>query len=128
MKSIMIRTEQDIHIAINMVRTIASAFSYSNVDIQKVMVTTSELTQNILDHTGRPGFFTCEYQEGVGLRIIVKDNGRGIKDIKKILQGDADFPKKGLGLGLVGAKRLMDEFIVETSERGTSIIAIKRKK
>lgn len=126
-KSMIIRSEQDIQIAINSVRTIASAFSFSEVDIQKVMVTTSELTQNILDHTGKPGAFSCEYIDG-GLKIIVKDNGGGIKGIEKILKGETNFSKKGLGLGLVGAKRLMDDFVVDTSERGTTIIAIKRKK
>lgn len=127
-KVLIIRSEQDIRLAISAVRQIAQSVSFSEVDLQKVMVATSELTQNILDHTEGVGVFKCDDINGRGIRIAVQDNGKGIKELKRIFGGDTGFNKKGLGLGLAGAKRLLDEFQIDTSERGTKIIGIKWKK
>ncbi|WP_231686842.1 ATP-binding protein [Bacillus sp. JCM 19034] len=105
----------------------ANSITFSKVDLQKVIVSVSELTHNILDHAGGLGEFSCEYISDKGLKITVQDYGTGIKEIDKILNGDPNFNRKGLGLGLLGAKRLMDDLKIDTSERGTTIIAIKWK-
>ncbi|WP_236034929.1 ATP-binding protein [Alkalihalobacterium elongatum] len=126
-KKITIRSEHDIRIAVNAVRILANSLSFSKVDLQKLIVAVSELTQNILDHTNEPGIFICESTDGKGIRIVVQDQGKGINELDQILEGENDFQKKGLGLGLVGAKRLLDDFQIETSEKGTKVIATKWK-
>ncbi|MEB1807252.1 MAG: ATP-binding protein [Bacillaceae bacterium] len=122
-----IRSEHDIRIAVNAVRILANSLAFSKVDLQKLIVAVSELTQNVLDHTNEPGIFICEMIEGRGIRVTVQDRGKGIKELDQILEGANDFQKKGLGLGLVGAKRLLDDFQIETSEKGTKVIATKWK-
>ncbi|MFV8828894.1 ATP-binding protein [Alkalihalobacterium sp. APHAB7] len=122
-----IRSEHDIRIAVNAVRILANSLSFSKVDLQKLIVAVSELTQNVLDHTNEPGIFICEMIDGRGIKITVQDRGKGINELDQILEGTNNFQKKGLGLGLVGAKRLVDDFQIETSEKGTKVIATKWK-
>lgn len=117
-----IQSQKDIRIAIYATRDMANKLLFSEVDLQKLIVSVSELTQNILDHTTSQGTFSCETIDRNGIRIIVEDNGGGIKPY---LNGGPYSGKRGLGLGLAGSKRLMDEFNIETSERGTKVIAIK---
>lgn len=120
-----IMSENDIRIAVNATRQMGNALQFCKVDIQKLIVTVSELSQNVIDHTDSKGILTIESIDRKGIRITVQDHGTGIKQLDEILQGSLNFNKKGLGLGLLGAKRLMDEFYIETSEGGTKIIAIK---
>lgn len=126
-KKMTIRSEHDIRIAVNAVRILANSLSFSKVDLQKLIVAVSELTQNVLDHTNEPGIFICEMIDGRGIRVTVQDRGKGINQLDQILEGANNFHKKGLGLGLVGAKRLVDDFQIETSEKGTKVIATKWK-
>lgn len=125
--SFTINSENDIRIAVKFVRSLARSLAFSEVEIHKLIVTVSELTHNILDHTDRSGFFICEDVEKRGITITVQDYGFGIKELDSILNGEISAGKKGLGLGLAGAKRLMDSFLIETSEKGTKIIATKWK-
>ncbi|WP_338471366.1 ATP-binding protein [Niallia sp. XMNu-256] len=127
LKVIVIKSENDIRIAINCIRLLAKALEFSKVDMQKIVVAVSELTQNILDHSGTHGLVKFDSIESRGIQVFVEDQGKGINQLEQILNGQKVISKKGLGLGLLGAKRLMDEFIIETSEEGTRIIAIKWK-
>lgn len=61
----------------------------------------------------------------VGIRIIAKDQGPGIQDIRKVME-DGFTTSGGLGAGLPGVKRLMDEFAINSEvNKGTEITAIK---
>ena len=121
--NVVIRTDNDIKVALFYVRKLLTKLSFSEVDKQKVIVSVSELTQNILDHADSHGSFTCEEIGVCGIQIIVEDWGKGIDQLDEI--SDGRMKKRGLGLGLAGAKRLMDQFHVETSKGGTKIIAVK---
>jgi serine/threonine-protein kinase RsbT len=119
-----ISSEDDIYFALSTVRHFMKQLPFSESDQQKIFVSVSELTRNILDHAYSKGFFYCEVIDQ-GIRFIVTDEGPGIFNLDEILNGKKISSSRGLGLGLSGVKRLMDEFQIETSTRGTKIIAIK---
>lgn len=120
-----IYTEDDIYYALSVVRQLMKRIGFSELDQQKVLVSVSELTRNILDHACQKGVFACERIDR-GIRFTVTDSGPGIANLREVLQGKKSPASRGLGLGLSGVKRLMDEFQIETSEKGTKIVAIKR--
>ncbi|MBO8165482.1 MAG: ATP-binding protein [Brevibacillus sp.] len=120
-----IRIEHDIYLALHHVRLMMDKLSFSKMDKQKVLVAVSELTRNILDHAGANGSFSCECIENQGIRLIIQDSGKGIDNLHQILSGEGTPNRRGLGLGLSGAKRMMDEFTIKTSKEGTTIVCVK---
>lgn len=127
MTEVAIYKEQDILLALSVTRRCLQALQFSKLDEQKVLVSVSELTRNILDHAKGAGVFVCE-TVGHTIRIRVSDNGPGISNLDEILHGKKSKHTNGLGLGLMGVHRLMDECIIDTSKGGTTIIAVKRGK
>jgi len=122
-----IHSEQDIYLALRKVRALMDQLSFSEMNQQKVIVAVSELTRNILDHTDSGGDFSCEITAEGALRISIEDRGGGIPDVDRILRGEHVAHRRGLGLGLAGAKRMMDEFQITTSKEGTKIVCIQWK-
>ncbi|WP_245884394.1 ATP-binding protein [Tumebacillus permanentifrigoris] len=120
-----IRTEADIYMALSTVRRLMKELGFSELHQQKVLVTVSELTRNVLDHAGANGVFGCEVLDGRGIRVRVTDRGPGIENVTRALEGKKSPHSHGLGLGLAGVKRLMDECTIETSTGGTSVVATK---
>jgi serine/threonine-protein kinase RsbT len=119
-----ISSENDIYFALSTVRHFMKELPFSESDQQKVFVSVSELTRNILDHACSKGLFYCELIDQ-GIRLTVTDEGPGIHNLDEILSGKKISSSRGLGLGLSGVKRLMDEFHIETSTRGTKVVATK---
>jgi serine/threonine-protein kinase RsbT len=119
-----ISSEDDIYVALSAVRHFMKRLPFSESDQQKVFVSVSELTRNVLDHACSKGIFYCELIDQ-GIRFMVIDHGPGIRNVDEALSGKKTSSSRGLGLGLSCAKRLMDEFQIETSTRGTKIVAIK---
>lgn len=125
-KPFLVRLEQedDVFIAVRNMRLMIRE-QFSEADQQAILVSVLELTRNVIHHAGSRGIFYCEWL-GDGVRIQVKDNGPGIRDLERILASGYRSPN-GLGLGLQAVQRLMDDMQIQTSERGTDIIAIKRR-
>lgn len=119
-----IRSESDIYYILSMVRKILKEQNFNEMDQQKVLVSVSELTRNVLDHADCNGSFSC-MKIPSGIRIIVSDKGPGIQNLSSILDGHKSPQSKGLGLGLSGVQRLMDECLIDTTTKGTSIVATK---
>jgi serine/threonine-protein kinase RsbT len=119
-----ISSEDDLYFALSTVRHFMKDLPFSESDQQKIFVSVSELTRNILDHAYSKGLFYCELLDQ-GIRFIVTDEGPGILHLEDVLQGKKVSSSRGLGLGLSGVKRLMDEFQIETSTRGTKIVVTK---
>ncbi|WP_035297930.1 ATP-binding protein [Brevibacillus thermoruber] len=119
-----ISSEDDIYFALSTVRHFMKQLPFSESDQQKIFVSVSELTRNILDHAYSKGLFCCELLDQ-GIRFVVTDEGPGILHVEDVVNGKRKSSSRGLGLGLSGVKRLMDEFQIETSTRGTKIVAIK---
>jgi serine/threonine-protein kinase RsbT len=92
----------------------------------KVATAISELTRNIVRYAGR-GTMVIRSLDGSrpGIEVVASDQGPGIADLETIL-GGSYRSRTGMGLGLLGTKRLMDSFEVETAPgRGTTVTARK---
>jgi serine/threonine-protein kinase RsbT len=122
-----IRTSGDIVIVRQRVRAWATELRFSLVDQTKLVTAASELARNTLDH-GRGGEMRLEdVQNGErrGLRLVFEDHGPGIPDIALALR-EGYTTGNGLGLGLGGARRLVNEFDIESAPgQGTRIVAVR---
>jgi serine/threonine-protein kinase RsbT len=111
------------------VRKWALELGFSLVDQTKIITAASELARNTLDY-GRGGTVRLESLEnGVkkGLRLIFEDQGPGIPDLEKALT-DGYTTGKGMGMGLSGSKRLVNEFDIQTKVGEGTRITITRWK
>jgi len=120
-----------VSLAVEKVKDLARKLGFSECDQTKIAIATSELARNILLHAQGKGKITIKpltELDKVGIMIIAEDKGPGIADVQKALQG-IETSQKGLGVGLGGAKRLMDEFEIKSEAgEGTTITAKKWKK
>jgi serine/threonine-protein kinase RsbT len=120
-----IASEDDIVAARQRARLAAKELGFSMLDQSRVATAVSELARNVVRYAtdGRGMMRIQSLLDGarVGIEIIVTDDGPGIADIELVMR-DGYTSGKGLGLGLPGTRRLMDELEV-TSElgRGTSV-------
>ena len=119
--------EQTLAAAVLEATRLAKDAGFSGIAAQQLATVTSELARNILKYAGR-GQIKLEHLEQngrQGLRIIASDRGPGIEDIERAM---AEHYSSGgtLGLGLSGAKRMMDDFIVISQPgEGTRVEALK---
>jgi serine/threonine-protein kinase RsbT len=128
-ESLPLISEQDIVIARQAVRKAAQELGLSIVDKTKIVTAASELARNALIY-GSGGILEWEIvaENGrQGLRVTVSDKGPGIKDLTLAMK-DGWTSGTGLGLGLPGAKRLVNSFDI-TSEpgAGTTVIVTRWK-
>lgn len=122
-----ISNEDDILTVRNSVKRITALLNFSLVNQTKVISAASELARNTLEHGkgGKAIIQLVNEPDKVGVRMIFEDQGPGIADIDRALE-DGYTSGKGMGLGLGGAKRLMDEFSIESKvEEGTKISVTK---
>jgi serine/threonine-protein kinase RsbT len=123
-----IRNAQDVVRVRQRVRALAIEAGLSLVDQTKIVTAASELARNTLDYGGG-GTVDLERVNGAyrGVRLIFADEGPGIKDVGAALR-DGFTTGDGLGLGLGGAKRLSNEFKIETEEGKGTRVTIARWK
>ena len=119
-----IRTQEDIVRVRQATREHAVAHGFSLVDQTKLVTAASELARNTLDY-GNGGEVEIErLMDGIrkGLRLTFSDHGPGIEDLEKALT-DGYSTGGGLGLGLSGARRLSNEFTIDSAPgKGTRIM------
>jgi serine/threonine-protein kinase RsbT len=124
-----LRTSNDVVLARQKVRQWATELRFTLVDQTKLVTAASELARNTLDH-GKGGSMTIELSgvgARVGLKLLFEDQGPGIPDIEMALK-DGFTTGHGMGLGLGGSKRLVNEFSIEsTPGKGTRITVIRWK-
>jgi len=109
------------------VRTIAKDLNYNIVNQTKLITAVSELTRNVLVYAGKGEIIVELIETDIkkGLRITVTDEGPGIHDVDLAIT-DGFSTGKGLGKGLGGTKRLMDDFSIQTEVgKGTEVVIIK---
>jgi serine/threonine-protein kinase RsbT len=124
-----VRSEQDIVLARQHVRKIAQDIGFGIVDQTKIVTAASELARNTLVY-GLGGEMRWEtLQDGArrGLRLHFVDEGPGIEDVPRALT-DGWTSGSGLGLGLSGAKRLVNEFEINTAPGQGTRVTITRWK
>jgi serine/threonine-protein kinase RsbT len=124
-----VKTSNDVVLARQKVRQLAVELRFSLVDQTKLVTAASELARNALDH-GKGGSMTVETLVNgsrSGLRMIFEDQGPGIPNIEDALK-DGFTTGSGMGLGLGGSKRLVNEFSIESEVgKGTRITAVRWK-
>jgi serine/threonine-protein kinase RsbT len=124
-----LRTEHDIVLARQQVRRLTQALGFGLVDQTKMVTAASELARNAVIY-GKGGVVRWEtLTDGArrGLRLHFIDEGPGIPDLQQALT-DGWTSGTGMGLGLSGAKRLVNEFDIETAPgRGTRVTVTRWK-
>ena len=124
-----LRTEHDIVLARQQVRRLTQALGFGLVDQTKMVTAASELARNAVIY-GKGGVVRWEtLTDGArrGLRLHFIDEGPGIPDLQQSLT-DGWTSGTGMGLGLSGAKRLVNEFDIETAPgRGTRVTVTRWK-
>jgi signal transduction histidine kinase/CheY-like chemotaxis protein len=117
-----IRYEHDVVLVRQRARQIAAALKFDSQDQTRIATALSELARNAFQYAGG-GFveFRIEKSPAPVLLISVIDKGPGIANVREILDGKY-VSNTGMGLGMIGARRLMDFFDVDTSSRGTKIV------
>jgi serine/threonine-protein kinase RsbT len=111
------------------VRTHAVAMGFGLVDQTKIVTAASELARNMIQHAtgGEVHIEAVEHMGRRGLRLTFEDDGPGIADIERALV-DGYSTGGGLGLGLSGARRLSNEFSIESQPGKGTRITIARWK
>jgi serine/threonine-protein kinase RsbT len=108
-------------------RRLAQALGLSSTDTTLVATAISEVARNITAYAGTGEIVVREVEERGrrGVEIVAQDEGPGIADIERALQ-DGYTTGGGLGLGLPGARRLMDEFAIDSKRgKGTKVTMTK---
>ena len=120
-----IRAEEDVVAVRQQARDIAQALGFEPIDLTRISTAVSEIARNAYHYAGGGVVEFTHDSDPPRLTITVRDEGPGIKDLKKILNGSYQS-KTGMGLGLVGARRLMDSFQIESSPgKGSTVIVAK---
>ncbi len=109
-------------------RALALEIGFNGADVTLIAAAISEIARNIIDHAKRGEVVMSRVTSGgdsddaqPGIQIVVRDEGPGIRDVAQALQYGYST-RRGLGVGLPGAKWLMDEFDVASEVgRGTTI-------
>ena len=122
-----IQTSEDVVGVRQMVRQRAVELGFNLVDQTKSVTAASELARNTLQYGGGGTLRIEELKEGArrGLRLIFEDNGPGIVNVDLAMK-DGYTTGNGLGLGLSGAKRLSNEFSIESQPgKGTRVTIVR---
>jgi serine/threonine-protein kinase RsbT len=121
--------EQDVIIFRNRVKEISVKIGMSLLNQTKLITAASELVRNMLKYAngGKVQLEIISNNGKTGIRLVFEDQGPGIKDIKQAMQ-DGFSTGKSLGLGLPGAKRLVNEFDIKSEPgKGTMVTIIRWK-
>ncbi len=128
---IVISTDGDIVVARQSGRELADQVGCSATDATLIATAISEVARNIVTHARqgeveiRAVGANSDGPERVAIEVVARDQGPGIADVDRAMQ-DGYSTGRGLGLGLPGARRLMDEFEI-TSEVGAGTTIVMRK-
>ncbi len=127
--SVTVRSPTDIVLIRQAVRTWTAELGFSLVDQTKMITAASELARNLLDYGGG-GTVRFEVLHEVvkrGLRLTFEDQGPGIADLDQAMT-DGYTTGRGMGLGLGGAKRLVQEFEIASRVGAGTRVTITRWK
>jgi serine/threonine-protein kinase RsbT len=121
-----VRADADIVAARQAARELATRLGFSPTDITLIATAVSEVTRNIVRFADSGEVVVQALEEPrCGISIVARDAGPGIPDVEAALR-DGFSTYQGLGLGLPGARRLMDEFaVVSEADRGTTVTMTK---
>jgi serine/threonine-protein kinase RsbT len=128
-ETVPIANSSDVVLARQKVRQWATEMKFSLVDQTKLVTAASELARNALDH-GKGGHMVIEKVENStksGLKLVFEDRGPGIADIDAALR-DGFTTGGGMGLGLGGSRRLVNDFHIDSEPgKGTRVTVVRWK-
>lgn len=127
--TVAIRSETDVVWARQTVRKWAQEVGFTLVDTTKLVTAASELARNTFDHGGG-GEMLLELLDDAGkrgLRLVFVDEGPGIPDVELAMR-DGFTTGRGMGMGLGGSRRLVNEFEIDSAPGKGTRVAITRWK
>jgi serine/threonine-protein kinase RsbT len=122
-----IRSSADIVTARQQGRSLASELGFSVGDLTIIATAISEVARNILEYAqeGEIGLSLVRTGSRVGMCVAARDAGPGIADVGRAMQ-DGYSTHKGLGLGLPGVRRLMDDFEIASEVGNGTVVTMKK--
>ncbi|MGB7356368.1 MAG: anti-sigma regulatory factor, partial [Acidobacteriaceae bacterium] len=123
---LLLRTERDVVQARQRAREVAAELGLDNQDQIRMATATSEIARNAFRYArnGRVQF-AVGLNEPQVLEVTITDSGPGISNLEEILEGRYKSTT-GMGMGIVGTRRLMDDFAIEATAKGTTVRMAKR--
>jgi serine/threonine-protein kinase RsbT len=124
---IAIESDADVVAARQRARELAARLELSSTDQTLLATAISEVARNITTYAQRGEVLVSIVQKDDrrGIRVVARDEGPGIEDIERALQ-DGFTTGGGLGLGLPGARRLVDDFSIDSAPgQGTTVTLVK---
>jgi serine/threonine-protein kinase RsbT len=122
-----IGSDVDIVLARQRGRAMAGTIGFGATDATLIATAISELARNIVLYAqkGEVMISSVETAHSKGILIVARDSGPGIRSIQDVLR-DGYSTSGGLGLGLPGVRRLMDEFAIESELRRGTTVTVKK--
>jgi serine/threonine-protein kinase RsbT len=124
-----IEADADLARAIYAAHSLARTIGFSRNQRFMIATAVSELVQNVVKYaagSGRVDLRAVDREGKHGIEIVVEDRGPGIDDIEQACREGFSTSRGSLGLGLPGARRLMDEFMIDPErELGTKVVMRK---
>jgi serine/threonine-protein kinase RsbT len=124
---IKIESAADVVAARLQARQLAVQAGFSMCESTIITTAVSEITRNILEYatTGEISISLLRNGTKYGVKIVASDHGPGIADIRLVMQ-DGYSSRKGLGIGLPGTRRLMDEFEIKSKIGNGTVVTMKK--
>ncbi|MBI4509557.1 MAG: anti-sigma regulatory factor [Deltaproteobacteria bacterium] len=125
-----IETETDVVSARQAGRALAETLGFRSADVTRIATAISEIARNIVEYAVKGALTISAVTESgrSGIQIVAEDEGPGIPDIGLAMQDGYTTRHASLGLGLPGARRLMDEFEISSEVgKGTKVVMRKWK-
>jgi serine/threonine-protein kinase RsbT len=128
-ETISVRAQHDIVNVRQMVRSWCMTMGMGLVDLTKIVTAASEIARNTVEYGGGGTLTLEDVRDGIkqGVRLIFADQGPGIPDIA-VAMTDGYTSGNGMGLGLGGTKRLVDNFEIESTPGVGTRVAITKWK
>jgi serine/threonine-protein kinase RsbT len=124
-----VRTQTDIMLVRQVVRRWCISVELGLVDLTKLVTAASEIARNTVEYGGGGTLVLEELRDGLklGIRLTFEDHGPGISDLARAMT-DGYTSENGMGLGLGGAKRLVDEFHVQSTPGLGTLVSLTKWK
>ncbi len=108
-------------------RSLAKYIGFDGADLVMIATAVSEVARNIIEYakSGKVVLSVVQDRSRRGLEVVARDEGPGIADIPQAMT-DGFSTSRGLGLGLPGSRRLMDEFHLESKVRQGTTVTMRK--
>jgi signal transduction histidine kinase len=125
--TVAVKSELDVLVSRQRARQVTALCGFNSHDQVRISTVVSELARNIHNYadSGKVEFAVSDLNDGQVLVIRVEDQGPGIENLESILAGRYQS-KTGMGLGIIGARRLMDHFDIATRRNEGTTLVLKK--